>query len=88
MALLYLYGAATSWCSSSLLIPESICNSTLDDYFYESEKYLYGLLGLAGFVLIVCLVKVTMLSKIETEIAFNLRRGLYKKLLSLEATFF
>ena len=88
MAQLYLYGTATNWCSSSLLIPESICNSTLDGYFYESEKFLYGLIGLSGFVLIVCLIKATMLSKIETEISFNLRKGLYKKMLSLEATFF
>jgi ATP-binding cassette subfamily B (MDR/TAP) protein 1 len=90
MNFLYLLGVTTNWCDN--LIANSAlyqsCLSSLDGYFYESEKFLYGLLGFAVFQFLPYFAQITMLSKIENEISFNLRKNLYEKLLHLEVKFY
>ena len=63
MVKLYLYGIDTDWCSSAKVVYND-CNSLLTGYLYESEKYLYGIIGFSVFVLVLYLIKVIKLTEI------------------------
>jgi ATP-binding cassette subfamily B (MDR/TAP) protein 1 len=67
---------------------DELCNQLLDDYFYNAEHYLFGLFGYAVITFIPYFIQITVLSRIENEIALNLRKDLYKKLLNLEVGYF
>lgn len=85
---LYFMGINVNWCIDSTNVGNTLCSTQLDIYLSQAQSYLYGLFGYAFITFIPYIIQVTMLSKIENEIAFNIRKDLYKKLLSLEVGYF